>query len=94
MTDEIPLGSMSSHEEPRSRAAPRPRGPGWRRLEPPIAVDAFLADTWVPVTVDEVNDETKEIRIRWPPGNSTALGDAPHQLLDASHYRLPPAGFS
>lgn len=86
------LGSMSSHEEPRSRLAGT-QGPRWRRLQPPVPVQAFVADTWVEVLVDDVNDSTGELRIRWPRPDPSGLGDAPHQILDVAHYRRPPGGF-
>lgn len=86
------LGSQSSHEEPQSRTAGEPSGAGWRRLDPPRVVSAFIADTWVEVLADDVNDDTGEMRVRWPLADARGLGEVHHQVLDRSHQREPNPG--
>lgn len=73
----------------------RPRGPGWRELPEPVAVRCFLNNIWVDALALDVNEDTREIRIRWPPAGSAAAGLSPHhEVLDASHYRPAPGLFS
>jgi hypothetical protein len=81
-------GRAGSYEEPRSVDQARPRGYGWRELHEPVMVRCFLNNTWVDALAVDVNDETREIRIRWPPAGSSAAGLFPHhEVLDASHYQ-------
>jgi hypothetical protein len=91
-TAETLLGTQSSHEEPQSGVSGEPQGGGWRRLDPPVAVRAFLADTWVVVLADAVNDDTGELRVLWPLADSRGLGEVYHQVLDRSHHQTPAGG--
>jgi hypothetical protein len=85
-------GPQSSNEQPQAHLAATPHGGGWRMFSEPVEVEAFLAQVWVPVLVDGVDEETAEIWARWPPeGHSD--GDVHHQVIDASHYRAPSGGF-
>ena len=79
---------MTSHDE--SLASSRaPRGTGWRALSPPVTVRAFIGDIWMDAEVLDVNDQTREVRVRRP-GGDAAHQDS-HVILDASLYQ-PPAG--
>ncbi len=81
-------GRAGSFEEPRSVDQARPRGRGWRGLAEPVVVRCFLNNTWVDALAIDVNDDTREIRIEWPPPGSLAAGlFNHHEVLDASHYR-------
>ncbi|MEA2669888.1 MAG: hypothetical protein QOG45_108 [Chloroflexota bacterium] len=61
----------------------------WRRLTPPRRVTAFVAEAWHETTADEYEDETREVRVHWPPH-----GPVRHVVLDASRHRpLEPAAF-
>lgn len=81
-------GLAGSFEEPRSVDQVRPRGGGWRQLQSAVMVECFLNNTWVEAPAIDVNDETREVRIQWPPltDPATELGTH-HQVIDASHYR-------
>jgi hypothetical protein len=80
-------GRAGSFEEPRSVDQARPRGRGWRQLAAPAMVRCFLNSTWVDALAVDVNDDTREIRIQWPPAGSLAAGlSNHHEVLDASHY--------
>jgi hypothetical protein len=84
-------GHSGSFEEPRSVDQARPRTRGWRELAEPVIVRCFLNNTWVDALAVDVNDDTREIRIEWPPPGSLAAGLTDHhEVLDASHYRLGP----
>lgn len=87
-------GRPGSFEEPRSVDQVRPRGPGWRQLDQPITVRCFLNNTWVDAVAVDVNDDTREVRIRWPPQGAPASGlGTHHEVLDASHYEPAPRLF-
>jgi len=85
-------GPQSSNEDPQAHLTTTPRGAGWRMFSAPVEVDAYLAQVWVPVLVDGVDEESGEIWARWPP-HGHASGDIHHQVIDASHYRTPSGGF-
>ncbi|HEV7464654.1 MAG TPA: hypothetical protein VGP96_00030 [Candidatus Dormibacteraeota bacterium] len=60
----------------------------WRGLAPPRRVMAFVAEAWHETTADEFDDETREVRVHWPPHDPLR-----HLILDASRYRpVEPAG--
>jgi hypothetical protein len=86
------VGRAGSDEEPRSLDQPQPAGGGWRQLATPLTVRCFLNNIWVDAPAIDVNDETREIRIQWPPlvDPATELV-AHHEIIDASHYQ-PAAG--
>jgi hypothetical protein len=86
------VGPQSSNEEPQSHLTTTPHGGGWRMFSAPVEVEAFLAQTWVSLLVDGFDEESAEIWARWPPEGHNA-GDVHHQVIDASHYRLPSGGF-
>jgi hypothetical protein len=82
--------NMSSFQEP-SDEDREPRGGGWRRLETPVRVRGYIAQNWHEVTAVNVNDETGELRVEWPPLD----GDDPsaviaHRVLSPGHYEAPP----
>ena len=84
---------MSTFAEPGSPGAAQPRGDGWRPVSPGVVVKAYLANGWREVTVADVNDDTHEIRVKWPPPTEHDTGsEAPHTVLDASHYEPPESG--
>lgn len=81
-------GPGGSFEEPRSVDQARPQSRGWRELAEPVTVRCFLNNTWVDAPAVDVNDDTREIRIEWPPSGSPASGlSTHHEVLDASRYR-------
>ena len=91
----VNTGRAGSFEEPRSIDQARPRGGGWRDLAEPVVVRCFLNNIWVDALAVDVNRETREIRIRWPPPGVPASGlGVHHEILDASHYRPVPGLFA
>jgi hypothetical protein len=54
----------------------------WRLLRSPWAVDVFLAEGWYETTACQYEDETRDLRVHWPPRDVTR-----HRVVDASHYR-------
>jgi hypothetical protein len=90
----VRTGRAGSFEEPRSIDQARPRSRGWRQLSEPVVVRCFLITTWVDALAFDVNDDTREIRIEWPPPGSLASGlSNHHEVIDAWHYRLVPGLF-
>ena len=87
-------GMAGSMEEPRSRDQERPRGAGWRHLAAPVTARCYVNNIWVDATVVDVNDETREIRIEWPPLVDPVELTQHHEIVDASHYRPEPALFA
>ena len=81
---------MTSHDEALA-SSHEPRGRGWRRLPRPVTVRAFLGDIWMDADAVDVNDETKEVRVRRPGGATPHMES--HAILDASLYQPPPEGF-
>lgn len=57
----------------------------WRKLDPPRRVSAFIAEEWIDTVADEMEDQTREVKVHWPPGEPVH-----HMVLDASRYRLLP----
>jgi hypothetical protein len=49
------------------RDHPEPHGKGWRRLDPPVTVRGYIANGWHDAVAVDINDETREIRVEWPP---------------------------
>jgi len=81
---------VSSFHEP-SGEDREPRGGGWRRLETPVRVRGYIAQNWHQVAAVNVNDDTGEVRVEWPPRN----GDDPyavitHKVLSQGHYEAAP----
>jgi hypothetical protein len=87
------LGTQAAMEEPQSHLTGTPHGGGWRMFAEPVEVEAFVNEIWVPVLVDGVDDVSAEIWARWPPVETHPSEDVHHQVIDASHYRAPKAGF-
>ena len=81
---------MTSHDEALASAR-EPRGRGWRRLTQPVVVRAFLGDVWMDAEAVDVNDDTREVRVRRPGG--AVPHQESHAILDASLYEPPPDGF-
>lgn len=70
-----------SFEEPR-RIDSRLRGEGWRRLAEPVPVRCYIGGAWMRQPVEDVNDETRQVRI----GFATAARGVRHVLLDPGSY--------
>jgi hypothetical protein len=88
-------GAVGSFQEPRCVDQRRPRGGGWRELPEPVQLRVYLNNTWVDALAYDVNVETREVRIRWPPLGSAAQGFAPHhEIIDASRYQPAPGLFA
>ena len=66
------------------------KGTGWRRLNPPQTTPCYMASTWLNALAINVNDETKEIRIVFPPHPK----EIKRLILDASHYQRTPSLFA
>jgi hypothetical protein len=66
-----------------------PRGGGWRRIDPrPVRV--YIANAWHDATAVNVNDETRELRVEWPPaGPDDPLDIITHRVLSPGHYQMP-----
>lgn len=74
------------HEHPKEER--ETRGRGWRRIDP-TPVRVYIANGWHDAVAVDVNDETREVRVDWPP----RLGDDPleivtHRVLGADHHTL------
>jgi len=69
----------------------RPRGAGWRRLDPPVTVSGYVNNNWHDVRATEINDETREIRIELPSLRDVGGVDLiPHRVLSPDLYRWHP----
>ena len=79
-------GTAGSFEEPRHLEQRRPRGGGWRELSSPRRVRAYIGETWVDADATDVNDETREVRVVWPPVRTPDL-TVHHMMLDAALYQ-------
>jgi hypothetical protein len=55
----------------------------WRRLSPHPTVRAFVADAWHETSACQINDETRELRVHWPPFRTSR-----HLVRDASRHSL------
>jgi hypothetical protein len=88
----IAPSTSGSFEEPRSLEQRRPTGGGWRHLSAPVTVRAYIAEIWVDAKAIDVNDNTREIRVEWPPPTEDDL-TIHHMILDASHYKPMPGLF-
>jgi hypothetical protein len=58
-------------------------GMTWRKLDGTWPVEAFIAETWVETVACEIEVETRELRVHWPPGEPVH-----HLVRDPSRYRL------
>ena len=59
-----------------------PREAGWRDLSAPVVTRCFIGEVWTDAPVVSVNDETKAVRIIWPPETNH------HRELDAAHHHF------
>lgn len=85
---------MSSFHEP-SDEDNEPRGAGWRRLDAPVRVRGYIAQNWHDVTAVNVNDETGELRVEWPPPQEDdPIGLVAHKVLSRDHYDAPPGSLT
>jgi len=67
-----------------------PRGRGWRRLDPPVTVRGYIASQWHDLVAVDVNDETREIRVEWPPpSDEGGIELITHRVLTPDHYQGP-----
>lgn len=81
---------MSSFHEP-SNEDREPRGSGWRRLDQPVLVRGYIAQNWHDVLAVNVNDDTLEVRVEWPPRREgEPLEVLAHRVLSPGHYESPP----
>lgn len=55
----------------------------WRRLDPPRPVAVFVAENWHETTACAIDEETRELRVHWPPSNGIR-----HLVVDAARYRF------
>ena len=62
---------------------PRLSGAGWRRPDHAVVLECYMAQLWMKAEVMEVNDLTREVRVKFPRGNARPA----HHILDASLYR-------
>ncbi len=80
---------MSSFHQP-SGEEREPHGDGWRRLQTPVAVRAYIAQGWHDTLAVDVNDETREVRVEWPPRSvDDPLALIAHRVLSPDHYQAP-----
>jgi hypothetical protein len=81
----------SFHEPPDENR--EPRADGWRRIEPPATVRVYLAQGWHDALAVHVNDDTREVRVEWPPRRG---GDpfemVTHRVLSADRYAVSAEG--
>ena len=78
---------VSSFHEP-SDEENEPADEGWRRLDAPETMRVYIAQAWHDAVAVNINDETRELRVEWPPRR----GDDPfeivtHRILGADHYK-------
>lgn len=85
--------TSGSFEEPRHLEQRRPQGGGWRHLGAPVTVRAHIAEIWVDAVAVDVNDNSREIRVEWPPPDDDTDLTVHHMILDASHYQPDEALF-
>jgi hypothetical protein len=83
---------VASFHEP-SDEDREPRGGGWRRIEPhPVRI--YVANGWHDAVAVNVNDDTREIRVEWPPRTvDDPLELVMHRVLSADHYELGAGDF-
>jgi hypothetical protein len=65
-----------------------PRGSGWRRIDP-TPVRVYIANGWHDAVAVNINDETRELRVEWPPRNDDdPLDIITHRIVSAGHYEI------
>jgi hypothetical protein len=94
MSDDVVVapGTAGSFEDPRHLEQSRPRSGGWRALDAPVTVRAYVGETWVDAEATDVNDQSREVRLVWPPRRPGELS-VHHMIVDASHYEPTPRLF-
>jgi len=73
---------------------PEPSIDSWRRLDPPVVVSGYIAQGWHDVRAVAINDDTREIRIEWPPPDSRVIDRVTHKVLNRALYQAPPGALS
>ena len=67
---------------------PPPSAGGWRRLEPPVKVRAYIAQAWHDALAVGINDETLELRVQLPPERDVNGVDLiSHRVLGPALYQ-------
>jgi hypothetical protein len=85
---------MTSASEP-PKDLPQPALDAWRRLDPPVVVNGYIAQGWHDVKAVGINDDTREIRIEWPPPQTSGLIDrVTHRVLSRALYQAPAGAFA
>jgi hypothetical protein len=66
----------------------------WRRLDPPVVVNGYIAQGWHDVRAVAINDDTREIRVVWPPPQTGGVIDrVTHKVLTRALYQAPAGAF-
>jgi hypothetical protein len=67
----------------------------WRRLDPPVVVNGYIAQGWHDVRAVAINDDTREIRVEWPPRQTDGVIDRiSHRVLSRALYQAPAGAFT
>jgi hypothetical protein len=78
-----------------SRDISEPELDAWRRLDPPVVVNGYIAQGWHDVRAVAINDDTREIRIEWPPPQTGGVIDrVTHKVLNRALYQAPAGAFT